>query len=125
MNDAEYLRLLKMLTVRACRVLKIAAWKGEDWILAAGKSPADYAAETLIRWGTNQLQFTGTTEKLDAFLTKVMTNAIISALRKSEAKANRAGKMLPPRRISRRPIAPIKGGEPVRHPIASARRRLP
>ncbi|MGO4213136.1 hypothetical protein AB4Y89_11645 [Terriglobus sp. 2YAB30_2] len=96
MNDAEYRRLLKMLTVRACRVLKIAASKGEDWILAAGKSPADYAAETLIRWGTNQLQFTGTTEKLDAFLTKVMTNAIISALRKSEVKANRAGKMLPP-----------------------------
>lgn len=46
-----------MLTLRACRVLKIAAWKGEDWILAAGKSPADYAAETLISWATNQLRF--------------------------------------------------------------------
>ena len=55
MNDAEYRRLIKMLTVRACRVLKIAAAKGEDWILAAGKSPTDYAAETLILWGTNKL----------------------------------------------------------------------
>ena len=96
MNDAEYRRLLKMLTVRACRALKISAAKGEDWILAAGKSPADYAAETLILWGTNQLQFTGPPEKLDAFLTKVLTNAIISALRKREVKANRAGKMVPP-----------------------------
>jgi DNA-directed RNA polymerase specialized sigma24 family protein len=96
MNDAEYRRLIKMLTVRACRVLKIAAAKGEDWILAAGKSPADYAAETLILWGTNKLPFTGSPEKLDAYLTKVMTNAIISSLRKKEVKASRAGKIVPP-----------------------------
>ena len=68
---------------------------GEDWILAAGKSPADYAAESLILWSTNQLQFTGTPEKLVAFLTRVTTNAIISALRKKEVTASRSGKMLP------------------------------
>jgi DNA-directed RNA polymerase specialized sigma24 family protein len=96
MNETEYRRLLKILTVRACRALKVAASKGEDWILAAGKSPADYAAETLILWGTNQLQFTGTPEKLVAFLTRVTTNAIISTLRKREVKASRNGKMLPP-----------------------------
>gem|GEM_PF-2266398 len=96
MNDAEYRRLLKMLTVRACRALKIAAAKGGEWILAAGKSPVDYAAETLILWGTNKLPFTGPPEKLDAYLTKVMTNAIISSLRKKEVKANRGGKMVPP-----------------------------
>lgn len=95
MTDAEYRRLLKMLTVRACRALKIARARGEDWILAAGKSPIDYAAETLILWGTNKLPFTGPPEKLDAYLTKVMTNAIISSLRKKEAKADRAGKMVP------------------------------
>lgn len=109
MNDAEYRRLLKMLTLRACRALKIAAAKGEDWILGAGKSPADYAAETLILWGTNQLQFTGTPEKLETFLTKVMTNAIISALRKREVKANRAGKMVPPDEF---PDAPSLQSEP-------------
>ena len=93
MNDAEYRRLLKVLTVRACRVLGVAASKGEDWVLAeSGKSPADYAAETLIRWGTNQLQFTGTPEALAAYLTKVMTNAIISTLRKKEVKMSRNGK---------------------------------
>jgi len=95
MDDAEYRRLLKILTVRACRALKVAASKGEDWVLAAGKSPADYAAETLILWGTNQLQFTGTPEKLMAFLTKVTTNAIISTLRKKEVKASRSGKIMP------------------------------
>lgn len=95
MNDAEYRRLLKILTVRACRALRVAASKGEDWILAAGKSPADYAAETLLLWSTNKLQFTGTPEKLVAFLTKVTTNAIISALRKKEVQASRSGKMLP------------------------------
>jgi DNA-directed RNA polymerase specialized sigma24 family protein len=100
MNDAEYRRLLKLLTVRACRALKIAASKGEDWILAAGKSPTDYAAETLILWSTNQLQFTGTPEKLEAFLTKVTTNAIISALRKKEVKASRSGKMIPPEELA-------------------------
>ncbi len=93
MNDAEYRRLLKVLTVRACRVLRVAASKGEDRVLAeSGKSPADYAAETLIRWGTNQLQFTGTPEALVAYLTKVMTNAIISTLRKKEVKMSRNGK---------------------------------
>ena len=93
MNDAEYRRLLKVLTVRACRVLRVAASKGEDRVLAeSGKSPADYAAETLIRWGTNQLQFTGTPEALVAYLTKVMTNAIISTLRKREVKTSRNGK---------------------------------
>ena len=52
MNEAEYRRLLKILTVRACRALSVAASKGEDWVLAeSGKSPADYAAETLIRLG--------------------------------------------------------------------------
>ena len=90
MNAAEYRRLLRILTVRACRALKIAAAKGEDWILAAGKSPADYAAETLILWGTNQLQFTGTPERLDAFLTKVMTNAIISESGKTASRAKAA-----------------------------------
>src|SRR5258708_19985738 len=90
MNDAEYRRLLKVLTVRACRVLRVAASKGEDRVLAeSGKSPADYAAETLIRWGTNQLQFTGTPEALVAYLTKVMTNAIISTRRKKEVKMTR------------------------------------
>jgi DNA-directed RNA polymerase specialized sigma24 family protein len=95
MNDAEYRRLVKLLTVRACRALKLTASKGEDWILAEGKSPADYAAETLILWGTNNLQFTGTPDKLMPFLTRVTTNAIISALRKKETKASRSGKMLP------------------------------
>jgi DNA-directed RNA polymerase specialized sigma24 family protein len=92
MNDAEYRRLLKILTVRACRALRVAASKGDDWVLAeSGKSPSDYAAETLIRWGTNQLQFTGTSEALVAFLTKVTTNAIISTLRKKEVKTSRSG----------------------------------
>jgi DNA-directed RNA polymerase specialized sigma24 family protein len=93
MNEAEYRRLLKILTVRACRALSVAASKGETWVLAeSGKSPADYAADTLIRWGTNQLQFTGTPEALVAYLTKVMTNAIISTLRKREVKTSRNGK---------------------------------
>jgi RHS repeat-associated protein len=93
MNEAEYRRLLKILTVRACRALRVAASKGEDWVLAeSGKSPADYAAEALIRWGTNQLQFTGTPEALVAYLTKVMTNAIVSTLRKREVKTSRGGK---------------------------------
>jgi DNA-directed RNA polymerase specialized sigma24 family protein len=95
MNDAEYRRLLKILTVRACRALKVAASKGEDWVFAAGKSPADYAEETLILWTTNQLHFTGTPEELVAFLTRVATNAIISTLRKREVKASRSGKVLP------------------------------
>jgi DNA-directed RNA polymerase specialized sigma24 family protein len=93
MSDAEYRRLLKVLTVRACRVFGVAASKGEDWVLAeSGKSPADYAAETLIRWGTNQLEFTGSPEAVPAFLMKVMTNKIISTLRKREVKASRSGK---------------------------------
>jgi len=93
MTDAEYRRLLKILTLRACRALRVAASNGEGWILAeSGKSPADYAAETLIRWGTNQLQFTGTPEALVAFLTKVMTNKIVSTLRKREGKTSRSGK---------------------------------
>jgi DNA-directed RNA polymerase specialized sigma24 family protein len=96
MNDAEYRRLVKILTVRACRALKLAASKGEDWILAEGKSPADYAAETLILWSTNKLQFSGTPDKFTPFLTRVTTNAIVSALRKKETKASRSGKMLPP-----------------------------
>jgi DNA-directed RNA polymerase specialized sigma24 family protein len=92
MNEAEYRKLLKILTVRACRALSVAASKGETWVLAeSGMSPADYAAETLIRWGTNQLQFTGTPEALVAFLTRVMTNAIISTLRKREVKTSRKG----------------------------------
>lgn len=95
MNDAEYRRLVKILTVRACRALKLAASKGEDWILTEGKSPADYAAETLVLWSTNNLQFTGAPDKLMPFLTKVTTNAIISALRKKEWKASRSGKILP------------------------------
>jgi DNA-directed RNA polymerase specialized sigma24 family protein len=96
MNDAEYRRLVKILAARACRALRLAASKGEDWILAEGKSPTDYAAETLILWSTNKLQFTGTPDKLMPFLTKVTTNAIVSALRKKETKASRSGKMLPP-----------------------------
>ena len=49
MNDAEYRSLLKTLTVRACRALSVAASKGGTRVLAeSGKSPADYAAETLI-----------------------------------------------------------------------------
>jgi len=78
MNDAEYRRLVKLLTVRACRALKLTVSKGEDWILAEGKSPADYAAETLILWGTNNLQFTGTPDKLMPFLTRVTTEAIVT-----------------------------------------------
>ena len=94
MNDAEYRRLLKILTVRACRVLHVAASKGDDWVLGeSGKSPADFAAETLIRWGTNQLQFSGPPETLPGFLTTVMTNAIISTLRKNAVKTGRSGKI--------------------------------
>jgi DNA-directed RNA polymerase specialized sigma24 family protein len=93
MNDAEYRRLVKILTVRACRALRVAAWKGEDRVLeGSGKSPADYAAETLILWGTNQLPFTGPAEAVPAFLTKVMTNKIVSTLRKREVKTARSGK---------------------------------
>jgi len=95
MNEAEYRRLLKILTVRACRAFSVAVWKGEDWVLAAGKSPADYAAETLILWSTNKLKFTGTPEALEAFLTKVTTNAINSTLRKREVKTSRSGKTMP------------------------------
>jgi DNA-directed RNA polymerase specialized sigma24 family protein len=87
MNETEYRRLLKILTVRACRVLRVTASKGEDWLIPeSGKSPADFAAETLIRWGTNQLQFHGPPEALMAYLTTVMTNAIISTLRKQAAR---------------------------------------
>ena len=93
MNEAEYRRLLKILTVRACRVLRVATSKGDDWVLAeSGKSPADFAAETLIRWGTNQLQFSGSPEALPGFLMTVMTNAIISTLRKKAVKTARSGK---------------------------------
>jgi DNA-directed RNA polymerase specialized sigma24 family protein len=93
MNEAEYRRLYRILIARACRVLCVAASKGEDWVLAqSGKSPADYVAETLILWGTNQLEFTGTPEALVAYLTKVMTNAIVSTLRKREVKTSRSGK---------------------------------
>lgn len=94
MNDAEYRRLLKILTARACRVLKVATSNGEDWLLPeSGKSPSDFAAETLIRWGTNQLRFSGPPEALPGFLMKVMTNAIISTLRKPPVKTGRSGKM--------------------------------
>jgi len=96
MNDAEYRRLLKTLTARACRVLKVAASHGEDWLLPeSGKSPADFAAETLIPWGTNQLRFNGPPEALPGFLMTVTTNAIISALRKPAVKTGRGGKMTP------------------------------
>ena len=96
MNDAEYRRLLKILTARACRVLKVATSHGDDWLLPeSGKSPADFAAETLIRWGTNQLRFSGPPEALPGFLMTVMTNAIISTLRKPAVKTGRGGKMTP------------------------------
>ena len=94
MNDAEYRRLLKILTVRACRVLRVAASKGDDWVLGeSGKSPADFVAEALIRWGTNQLHFSGPPEALPGFLMTVMTNAIISTLRKKAVKTSRSRKM--------------------------------
>ncbi len=87
MIEGEYRRLLKILTVRACRVLRVATSRGDDWVLGeSGKSPADFAAETLIRWGTNQLQFSGPPEALPGFLMTVMTNAIISTLRKKAVK---------------------------------------
>jgi DNA-directed RNA polymerase specialized sigma24 family protein len=93
MNEGEYRRLLKILTVRACRVLRVATSKGDDWTLGeSGKSPADFAAETLIRWGTNQLQFSGPPEALPGFLMTVLTNAIISTLRKKAVKTARGGK---------------------------------
>jgi DNA-directed RNA polymerase specialized sigma24 family protein len=93
MNEAEYQGLYRILIARACRALRFAAWKGEDWVLAqSGKSPADYVAETLILWGTNQLSFTGPPEAVPAFLTKVMTNKIVSTLRKREVKTGRSGK---------------------------------
>lgn len=94
MNDTEYRRLLKILTARACRVLKVATSYGEDWLLPeSGKSPADFAAETLIRWGTDQLRFSGPPEALPGFLMTVMTNAIISTLRKRAVKTGRGGKI--------------------------------
>ena len=94
MDDAEYRRLLKILTARACRVLNVATSYGEDWLLPeSGKSPADFAAETLIRWGTDQLRFSGPPEALPGFLMKVMTNAIISTLRKPAVKTGRGGMM--------------------------------
>lgn len=93
MDEAEYRRLYRILIVRACRALRVAAWKGEDRVLeGSGKSPADYVAETLILWGTDQLPFTGTPEALVAYLTKVMTNKIVSTLRKREVEAGRSGK---------------------------------
>lgn len=93
MNDTEYRRLYRILIVRACRALRVAAWSGEDRVLeGSGKSPADYVAETLILWGTNQLPFRGPTEAVPAFLTKVMTNKIVSTLRKREVKTARSGK---------------------------------
>jgi DNA-directed RNA polymerase specialized sigma24 family protein len=96
MDDAEYRRLLKILTARACRVLNVAASYGEDWLLPeSGKSPADFAAETLIRWGTDQLRFSGPPEELPIFLKRVMTNAIISTLRKPAVKTGRGGMMTP------------------------------
>jgi DNA-directed RNA polymerase specialized sigma24 family protein len=96
MSDTEYRRLLKILTARACRVLKVAMSYGEDWLLPeSGKSPADFAAETLIRWGTDQLRFIGPPEALPGFLMTVMTNAIISTLRKPAVKTGRGGKMTP------------------------------
>ena len=96
MNDAEYRRLLKILTARACRVLNVAMSYGEDWLLPeSGKSPADFAAETLIRWGTDQLRFSGPPEALPGFLMTVMTNAIISTLRKPAVRTGRSGKMTP------------------------------
>lgn len=96
MDDTEYRRLLKILTARACRVLRVTTSYGEDWILSeSGKSPADFAAETLIRWGTGQLRFSGPPEALPGFLMTVMTNAIISTLRKQAVKTGRGGKMTP------------------------------
>jgi DNA-directed RNA polymerase specialized sigma24 family protein len=96
MNDTEYRRLLKILTARACRVLNVAVSYGEDWLLSeSGKSPSDFAAETLIRWGTNQLRFDGPPEALPGFLMRVMTNAIISTLRKPAVKTGRGGKITP------------------------------
>jgi DNA-directed RNA polymerase specialized sigma24 family protein len=93
MNDAEYRRLVRILTARACRALNVAAAKGEDWVLAeSGKSPADFVSETLILWTTKQLQFSGPPEALPGFLAKVMTNAIISTLRKKEVSTSRKGK---------------------------------
>lgn len=96
MTEAEYERLYRILIGRACRAFRFAAWKGEDRVLeGSGKSPADYVAETLILWGTNQLSFTGPPEAVPAFLTKVMTNKILSTLRKPEVKTIRRGKTTP------------------------------
>jgi DNA-directed RNA polymerase specialized sigma24 family protein len=93
MNQAEYKRLYRILIVRACRALRVAALRGEDRIVeGSGMSPADYVAETLIQWGTNQLSFTGPPEAVPAFLTKVMTNKIVTTLRKREVKTGRSGK---------------------------------
>jgi DNA-directed RNA polymerase specialized sigma24 family protein len=92
-TEAEYQRLYRILIVRACRALRFAAWNGEDRLLeGSGKSPADYVAETLIQWGTHQLPFTGPPEAVPAFLTKVMTNKIVSTLRKREVQTSRSGK---------------------------------
>ena len=49
-----------------------------------------------------------------AFLTKVMTNAIISTLRKKEVKTSRSGKTIAGRRTHRRPLSSIEAGEPLR-----------
>lgn len=93
MTAAEYQRLYRILIVRACRALRFAAWKGEDRVLeGSGQSPADYVAETLIQWGTNQLSFTGPPETVPTFLTRVMTNKIVSTLRKPAVKTSRRGK---------------------------------
>ena len=39
MNKAEYRRLVRILTARACRALNVATAKGEDWVLADPASP--------------------------------------------------------------------------------------
>ena len=123
MNEGEYRRLLKILTVRACRVLRVVTSKGDDWVLGeSGKSPADFAAETLIRWGTNQLQFSGPPEALPGFLMAVLTNAIISTLRKRAVKTARSGKTTLADELTEDALSSIEAGEPLRSTFAIPRR---
>jgi len=93
MNDAEYPRLLKILTLSACRILGVTA---STVLGESGKSPADFAAETLILWGTDKLKFCGPPEALTSFLLTVMRRAIISTLRKKPVQMARKGKMSSP-----------------------------
>src|ERR1700676_1278962 len=86
-SNEGYLRLLKILTLRAYRFFGFASVAGTEPVLGElGISPEDFAVCVLGKWFTGHLRFTGDDKLLPAFLTKVMTRDMLDALKKRGVK---------------------------------------